>query len=78
MDHAAKKLANQLKRVCILKSWWCQLLGDEFDDDEKLIILPVKLTENDVNHEPDIDYERYRTIDIPASLIDFKHIIYCQ
>lgn len=53
-------------------------MGDEFDDDDKLIILQVKLTEKDVDHEPDIDYERYRTVDIPASLIDFKHIIHCQ
>ncbi len=53
-------------------------LGDEFNDDDKLIILPVKLTEKDVDHAPDIDYERRSTVDIPASLIDFKHIIYCQ
>lgn len=53
-------------------------LGNEFNDDDELIILPVKLTEKDVDCTPDIDYERRSTVDIPARLIDFKHIINCQ
>lgn len=53
-------------------------LGDEFDDDEDLIILPINVTEDDVEREPDIDYERASLADIPAKLIDFDHIIYCQ
>ena len=53
-------------------------LGDEFDDDEDLIILPVNVTEDDVERAPDIDYERVSLADIPAKLIDFNHIVYCQ
>ena len=53
-------------------------LGDEFDDDEDLIILPVNVTEDDVEKAPDIDHERASIADIPAKLIDFDHIIYCQ
>lgn len=53
-------------------------LGDEFDDDEDLIILPINVTEADVERAPDIDYERASVADIPAKLIDFDHIIYCQ
>lgn len=53
-------------------------LGDEFDDDEDLIILPINVTEDDVERAPDIDYERASLADIPAKLIDFDHIIYCQ
>lgn len=33
---------------------------------------------NDVERAPDIDYERASLADIPAKLIDFDHIIYCQ
>lgn len=53
-------------------------LGDEFDDDEDLIILTINVTEADVERAPDIDYERASVADIPAKLIDFNHIIYCQ
>ena len=51
-------------------------LGDEFDDDEQLIALPVKISETDVERAPDIDYERASLCDIPTKLIDFDHIIY--
>ena len=51
-------------------------LGDEFDDNERLIALPVKISETDVEKAPDIDYERASLCDIPAKLIDFDHIIY--
>lgn len=53
-------------------------LGDEFDDDEDLIILPINVTEDDVERAPNIDYERASLADIPAKLIDFDHIVYYQ
>lgn len=52
-------------------------LGDEFDDDEELIILPVNVTENDVEQAPGIDYERASVANIPAELINFEHIMFC-
>lgn len=50
-------------------------LGDEFDDDIDLIVLPVKLSENQVEHAENIDYERCSICDIPPNLIDFDHIV---
>lgn len=53
-------------------------LGDQFDDNEDLIMLPINIGKKDVKKTPDIDWECYSTQDIPAKLINFKHIIYCQ
>lgn len=52
-------------------------LGEEFDDDEELILLPVNVTEDDVEKAPGIDYERASVANIPAELIDFDHIMFC-